>query len=164
MTRLLVLQVTFIVFCLMSCSSNKIVQQNPLTTYDISELDTLIDKGDRPIVIFMHAPWCTFCRNMEHTTLKNEPVKELLSSEFYFISFDGEDKRVLEYNDDTYEYRPHSHTSGTNELGKYLGAIEDQLVYPTLVIMSPTHEIIGRYGTFLSSNELLAVLRPITVQ
>jgi len=147
----------------MSCSSNKIVEHHSLTTYDISELDTLADKGDRPIVIFMHATWCTFCRNMEHTTFKNEPVKELLSSEFYFISFDGEDKRNLEYNDITYQYRPHSHTSGTNELGKHLGAIDGQLVYPTLVIMSPTQEIIGRYGTFLTSNELLAILRPITL-
>ena len=93
----------------------------------------------------------------------NEPVIDLLSTEFYFISFDGEDKRNLEYDNDIYEYRPHSHTSGTNELGKYLGAIDGQLIYPTLVIMSPAQEIIERYGTFLSSNELLAILKPLSL-
>jgi len=156
MTRISVL---ICLLSLMSCSSSRSIQNTALITYDISELDTLINKGDRPIIIFMHAPWCSYCRNMEHTTFTNEGVKERLSSEFYFVSFDGEDKRDLTYNDSIYTYVPHSHTSGTNELTKHLGTIDGQIVYPTLILMSPEREIIRRYGTFLTSKELLAILK-----
>ena len=100
---------------------------------------------------------------MEHTTFTNAQVKELLSTEYYFVSFNGEDSRQLSYNNETFSYQPHSSQSGTNDLARDLGEIEGQLVFPTLLVMSPSQEIVARYGSFLSSKELLGILKRITI-
>lgn len=147
-----------IIIILLSCSTTKSLETSSLTTYDISELDSLVEQADRPIVIFIHAEWCTYCRNMEHTTFRNEDIKKLLMSKYHFVSFDGEDKRSLKFDGNMFTYKPHGNTSGTNELTQLLAEVDGELSYPTLVIMTPSRKIVERYNTFLSSEHLLEIL------
>ena len=146
------------IYSWMSCGTNKALDQVALNHTPIAQLNTVVSDPDKPTVVFLHAPWCRYCRNMEHTTFKNAQVVEELNNHFNFISFDGESKEDVFYNGKIYKYIPHSIRSGTHELASYLGTDSDQLVYPTLVLMEPNGDIVKRYSTFLSSSNLLAIL------
>ncbi len=150
------------IYLLMSCGTNKILDQVTLNHMPIAQLNTVVSEPDKPTVVFLHAPWCTYCRNMEHTTFKNAQVVQKLNSNFNFIGFDGESKEDVFYNGKIYKYIPNSTRSGTHELASYLGTDSDQLLYPTLVLMEPDGDIVERYSTFLSSSDLLTILEIVS--
>jgi len=131
----------------------------PLTSYAFSERDSLMAVESRPTVIFLHAEWCKFCKNMEQTTLKNEHVIQLLNEEFYFVSFDGEQRESIAFNGHNFAFRPNGRSSGTHELAAALGNIDGTLTYPTLVILNPGNEIVFQFGSFLSARQMRSVLK-----
>ncbi|MGL4583078.1 MAG: thioredoxin family protein, partial [Flavobacterium sp.] len=62
-----------------------------------SELESAMAKAPRPVVVFLHTDWCSYCSLMERKTLKNDKVKDKLNSDFYYISFNAEHDEVIKY-------------------------------------------------------------------
>ena len=145
----------------LACSSTReqATASVPLNSYAFSERDSLMKLESRPTAIFLHAEWCKFCKNMEQTTLKNEQVIQLLNEEFYFVSFDGEQRQSIAFNGHNFAFRPNGRSSGTHELATALGTIDGTLTYPTLVILNRDNEIVFQFGSFLSARQLRSVLK-----
>ena len=130
-----------------------------LSSYQFAELESLMAATPRPVAIFLHATWCQFCRNMEHTTLRQEEVIQLLNEDFYFVSFDGEQKEDVAFRGHTFRYQPKGRHTGTHELAAALGTIDNTLTYPTLVLLDEQYNIIFQHNAFLNAGELTGVLR-----
>jgi len=143
-----------------ACSSSKTGSQkdNLLVTHSFDKLDELMEKEPRNIAIFIHTDWCKFCKNMQQTTLKNEKIVKLLTDEYYFISFDGEQKETITFGGKEFEYKPSGRHYGTHELAMSLGTIENELAYPIFVILNPEREITFQYASFLNSESMYEVL------
>ncbi len=148
----------FIIVGFYSCSSTKSDEVISLQTYDIHDLDRLTKLNDKPIAVFIHADWCSYCRNMEQTTFKNSQIRKRLNTDYYFISFDGESKKDIRFQNKTYRFNPHGASSGTNELATELASINDQVSYPTFVIINSDQETPIRYNTFLSASDMAEIL------
>ena len=144
-----------------SCSGSKEAVNSTLTLehHSFEELDSLMEKEERPVVVFLHAEWCKYCRNMEETTFKHPEVVKLLNEQFYFISFDGEQKEPVAFRGRQFNYVPNGRTTGTHELALALGGTNGELLYPTLLLLNPEMEIIFEYASFLSHTEVLEVLK-----
>ena len=150
---------TIIIYC--SCSSGRVKSDIVLNEHSIHDLDSLIMVNDQYTIVFLHAPWCTYCRNMEHTTFRNPQIVNVLNQGFNFISFDGESTEPISFNGTTYRYRPHGKLSGTHELALELGAKTERLIYPSLIVIRPDGFVLSRYQTFLSSSDLLPILESV---
>lgn len=128
---------------------------------DFERLDSLQKKDRRPVIVFLHAPWCNFCENMKQTTFKNEEVKKLLTEAFYFVSFDGESKDDVSFLGNTFKYKPNGANTGVHELAEQLGTKNGVVSYPTLVFLNEKYEILYQNDGFLSAKQVKRVLKKL---
>ena len=150
--------ITILTICSCASSSSTHAQMEKLEEYQFTEITDLLESEKRDIVVFLHAPWCHYCRNMEQTTFNDSEVIKLLNSSFYFISFNGEHQNDVLFKGQTYQYVPKGRTSGTHELASTLGKINGVLNYPTFLILSPELDITFKHNSFISNKEMLQIL------
>ncbi|GAB5551324.1 MAG: hypothetical protein Sapg2KO_09150 [Saprospiraceae bacterium] len=95
---------------------------------------------------------------MEQTTFKNKEVIDLLNNKFYFVSFNGEQKERVYFNQQIFDYEPTGRDTGTHDLAKALGTIDEILTYPGFVILNPKYEITFQHNAYLSAQDLRVIL------
>ena len=143
------------------CSAKKKLPENiqTLTSFELTKLDSLISHSSKKTVVFIHTDWCTYCKNMEVTSFRNDQVIEALNTQFNFVSFDAESTKDIVYKNKVFKYKPSGRHTGTHELAEMIGMNNDQLNYPTLVIIDQNYEILFRHSAFMSGKELKIVLQ-----
>lgn len=129
-----------------------------LRSYSFEEAEKLSKENPKPFVVFVHTPWCNYCKMMENSTFKNPEIIKLLNTDFYFISLDAESKEDIHFNNHTFSFKPNGQNTGIHELATELATIDSQVIYPTITILQPDFSIMFQKHSFLSSNQLLAVL------
>ncbi|WP_217604022.1 thioredoxin fold domain-containing protein [Chitinophaga sp. GbtcB8] len=127
------------------------------TTFE--KLDSAVQASPRKTFVFIHTSWCAYCNMMEHTTLQDKPVVQLLNSCFYSISLDAEQKQTILFKGKTYAFEPQGMSSGQNELAALLMKGEKAALYPSFVLLDEQYRIIYRYGGYVSSKQLLRLLQ-----
>ena len=95
---------------------------------------------------------------MEQTTFKNPGIIELLNQHYYFVSFDGEQEEDVIFRNRRYQYANSGPNSGIHQLAFELGNINGDLAYPALVMLNKELEITFQRHSFMSKEELKAVL------
>lgn len=129
-----------------------------LRSYSFEEAEKLSKENPKPFVVFVHTSWCNYCKMMENSTFKNPEIIKLLNTDFYFISLDAESKEDIHFNNHTFSFKPNGQNTGIHELATELATIDSQVIYPTITILQPDFSIMFQKHSFLSSNQLLAVL------
>lgn len=155
--KILNILLLYIVFPGLMIFPGKILSQS--ITRSFEETEKLQKEESRNVFVFIHTEWCEFCRTMENTTFRDEEVREILSEEFYFVDFDGEEKKDIIYGGYVFRYKPTGKGTGVHELAEVLGTVDGLLSFPALVILNPQNEIIFQYGGFLDAAGLRAVLK-----
>ncbi len=125
------------------------------------KLEAVQKTDPRPVVVFLHAPWCNFCENMKQTTFQNEEIKSLLTKDFHFVSFDGESKTDVTFLGQTFKYKPNGTNTGTHELAQQLGAKDGVVAYPTLVFLNAKYEILHQQDAFVNAKQLKRALKKL---
>ena len=149
-----------VIFLLQNCAStpkhNSVKSSLKLTAFE--DLDSLMQLDERKIAVFMHTDWCRYCKNMRSTTLSDNEIIQLLNNNYYFISFNAEQKENVVFNNTTFRYNPSGRSSGTHELALALGTIDGELAYPSFVILSPEKEIVFQHNAFISKDDMKNIL------
>ena len=145
------------VSCATSGPGNKSAVQT-LNSIQFEQVDSLLNHQVRPLAIFLHAPWCTFCRNMEQTTFKDERVIKRLNEHYYFITFDGEQTADVIFRGKQFKFIPSGRSQGTHELAIELGAKDGVMTYPTFLIIDEKGSISFKYHAFISREGMIAIL------
>lgn len=55
----------------------------------------LAGKGNKPIFLYFHAPWCTYCTKLKQTTFKDKKVLAYLENNFVSIQVDTDKNKAL---------------------------------------------------------------------
>jgi len=132
-----------------------------LTRFSFEEVEILNQKNPKPTLIFIHTSWCKYCKMMEKGTLENPKVIQLLNEKFYFISLDAESKKDIAFQNHTFKFKPTGTTTGIHELATELATINNEIVYPTVVILDPAYSILFQKHSILNTEELLIILQKI---
>jgi thioredoxin-related protein len=125
------------------------------------QIDSLQNIKKKKVVVFIHADWCQFCYVMKNTTFKNESIIRELNDNFYFIDFNGEEKRTIFFNKATFKFKATGTNSGIHELAIQLGTINKQLNYPSLCILNSENEIIFQDNNYIKPKEFLLILEKL---
>ncbi|MBO3699171.1 thioredoxin fold domain-containing protein [Roseivirga sp. E12] len=141
----------------MAFGLNTVQGQDYALTFE--KLETLQKEDPKPVIVFLHAPWCNFCENMKQTSFQDEAIKQLLTKDFHFVSFDGESKEDVTFLGNTFKYKPTGANTGTHELAEQLGGKDGVVSYPTIVFLNKQYEILYQNDGFLSAKQLKKVLR-----
>lgn len=129
--------------------------------HSFESADSLSRTDPKPYVIFVRTTWCKICEMMEHSTLKDPRVVEILNNDFYFIDFYADENRTVEFGKKSYYFEPTGNGTGTNELAYELASIDGKLIFPTLVFMDTSHKILLKKHSFTDSATLLELLKKI---
>ena len=125
-----------------------------LNTHTFEKAEKLSIENPKPFVIFIHTNWCKICKMMENTTFKNKEVIQNLNDNFYFISFNAEDKKEIKFNKNIFKFKPKGTNSGIHELAELLS----NQTYPTITILQPDYSILTQIESFANSKTLLQIL------
>lgn len=132
-----------------------------LKTHTFEEAEKLAIETPNPYVIFIHTDWCKFCKMMENTTFKNKEIIAALNRNFYFISFDAEDKKDVFFNKTVFKFKPKGNNSGVHELATALAEKDRNTTYPAIVILNPDYSIAAQLQSYMNAKDLLQVLNKI---
>ena len=132
-----------------------------LNLVPFEQIDSLQKIEKRPVIVFIHAHWCNYCKVMQNKTFKNTTLINLINTNFYFVSFDAEEKRKINFNHSEFNFKPNGSNSGINELAIALGTINNQINYPVLCILNDKNEIILQHTGFLNAKDLIFILRKL---
>lgn len=130
-----------------------------IKNHQFEELESLQKSKPRNVIIFIKTDWCNYCKAMESTSFKNQKVTETINQNFYFINFNAEEKRDVNFAEKTFRYKPTGINTGIHGLAETL--TEGKTTYPSLIILNPQNEIIFQYNGYLESSELLNILDKI---
>jgi len=125
-----------------------------LNTHTFEHAEKLSIENPKPFVIFIHTNWCKICKMMENTTFKNKEIVQYLNQNFYFISFNAEDKKDIKFNKNKFKFKPKGTNSGIHELAELLS----NQTYPTVTILNPDYSILTQIESFTSAKTLLQIL------
>lgn len=130
-----------------------------IKNHQFEELENLQKSQNRNVIIFIKTNWCNYCKAMENTTFRNRKIAESINQNFYFINFNAEEKRDINFAGKTFHYKPTGTNTGIHELAETL--TEGKTTYPSLIILNPQNEIIFQYNGYLKFSELLDVFSKI---
>lgn len=132
--------------------ANQIVAQINTNTFE--QAKKLSVENPKPFVIFIHTNWCKICKMMENTTFKNKEIINQLNQNFYFISFNAEDKKEIQFHQNTFKFKPKGTNSGIHELAELLS----NQTYPTITILHPDYSIVTQIESLVNAKALLQIL------
>ncbi len=132
-----------------------------LNTHTFEEAEKLSKISPKPFVIFLHTDWCNYCKMMENTTFKDQKIREELNKNFYFISFNAEDRKAINFNNHAFKFIPKGNNSGVHELAISLGEKDGNLVYPTIAILDSDYSILAQIQSFTNSKIVLEILQKL---
>ena len=147
----------FILLCLLM----QPLKGQELNEHRFENLPGLQAREARPVLIYLSAEWCTYCRQIEQTSYTNNQIVKKLNRDFYFINFDIEEREDIRLGSRTYSFKATGLDTGVHELAQWLGKIDGVLSTPTFIIMSPTYELLYRYGGFLDTTDIKTLLESV---
>lgn len=132
-----------------------------LKMHSFEQAEKLSKTAPKSFVIFIHTDWCKFCKMMENTTFKDMALIDKLNQDFYFISFNAEEKNDIIFNENTFRFKPKGNHSGIHELAAILADKNGSIAYPTLTILNPDYSIAVQLQSYINSSKLLQILGKI---
>lgn len=127
-------------------------------TYRFEQVDSLLKKEARPVMVFIHTDWCRFCQTMKATTFKNDAIIRELNTKFYVVYLNAEERRSIRFNGNIFKYKPTGVNTGINELAEQLANSDGKISYPTLCFLNRKLEIVFQYTQFAGPKELARML------
>lgn len=118
----------------------------------IQDIDSLIQVEPKPMLILLSTDWCQYCQMQKMQIRKNEAFLKNKHN-FYYSEFDAETKQEIIFNGIAFNYKPTGIHIGTHTLAEYLNG-DQQLVYPTWVILDPHYNILFRHQGVLLPKEI----------
>lgn len=133
-----------------------------LKSHVIETIPQLQKENPKPVVVFLYADWCRYCKAMENTTLKKKGVVNQLNNNYYFVRFDGEQQEDVTLGGRTYTFKPSGNETGIHELAQALATVDGQVNYPTVVIVNEQFEILYQYAGYMRADEMEKLLKLVT--
>jgi uncharacterized protein YyaL (SSP411 family) len=124
-------------------------------------MDSLQRLQPKPVLVFMYADWCVYCKQMRYTTFRNKKLIDLLNKQFYVISFNGEQQTDVYFRGKKFVFIPTGKGTGYHEILFALGMPHQEIGYPSTSFLRPDLSVIDNASGYFSANELLAAIRKI---
>lgn len=133
-----------------------------LKTYSFEEVTQLQKEEKRPTIVFLHTPWCKYCKAMKKNTFTNKNIIRILNKKFYFVSFNAETKKSVTFNNHTFHFKPTGKNTGSHELATTL--TNNNLTFPAIVFLSSKNQVLYKEHTFLPADKLHTILHQLTLK
>ncbi len=126
--------------------------------YTFEEVSQLQFQEGKPVLVYLYTDWCKFCFAMKKNIFSDKEVISTINDSFYFIMFNGEQKKDIQFNNRLFQFKPSGVNTGIHELAEAIATINGKVSYPSLIILNTKNEIQFQVDSFLNKNQLLGLL------
>ncbi|WP_262508177.1 thioredoxin family protein [Solitalea longa] len=128
-------------------------QKNEIRWLNMQEVEALMKKKPKKILIDVYTDWCGWCKTMDKKTYLNEGVIEIINRDYYAVKFNAETRDTITFNNKVYAYNPNYRC---NELAAAL--LNGQMSYPNTVFMDEKLQVLTAVAGFVNSDEFIPIL------
>ena len=120
---------------------------NSIKWVEINELDKLMAKEAKKIIIFFYRPGCPYCDEMKKTTLVDQDIIKLINDNFYAVMFDGRSKESALLNGVTYKNQEQdTNIQNNHDLHKTLvDPYNGGIYWPSTVFLNENYQKLRSY-------------------
>lgn len=121
----------------------------------LGEVESLVKKEPRKILVDVYTPWCGPCKMMDRNTFSNPEIISQMGDNFYPIKFNAEGPDPITYLGKEYtnpKFDP-NRTRGRNAKHQ-LANLFPVRGYPSLVVMNEQFKIIGTIVGYRTPEQL----------
>jgi thioredoxin-related protein len=121
---------SIILLCFLFLNAGYTQEKINWVTWD--QVQTMMKKQKRKVVVDLYTDWCGWCKRMDATTFVDPEVVKYINKNYYAIKFNAEQKQDVNFKSRVYKFMP-SGNRGVHQLA--LMITNSQLSYPTFVFM-----------------------------
>jgi len=140
-----------LIISLLLFTANTTTWAQTINWTSFEQLNDSLRTQSKPLLIFIEADWCKFCKMQDNTTFKDPDLVQIINENFYSLRLNGESKNDISFLNRKYQYHT---TNGYNELAEMLGKQDGELTFPTTVLIKPGMQGIQRLTGFQDSQYL----------
>jgi thioredoxin-related protein len=115
-------------------------------------------KNPKPIFVDVYTDWCSWCKKMDKETFKDKTVIKYMNEHFHCVKFDAEQKEMIKYKGNKYEYTIYG-KGGYNALA--LALLNNQPQFPYFVILNTQEQIVRRLPGYQQKSGLMSTLKSL---
>ncbi len=120
----------------------------------LEEVDILMQKAPRKIIVDVYTDWCGWCKKMDKTTFDHPTIVKYVNQNFYAVKLDAETKKTINFNNNTYP-----------SIGRYnkfaVQLLQGKMSFPTTAYLHENKQIITIVQSYLDAQEFDVVLHYI---
>ena len=116
------------------------------------KLPKLIQQESKPVMVFIHTDWCKYCLMQDKITFQDSLIVSELNQNYYCVRLNAEADQQIYFLNIMYTKKGNIHS-----LSWVLGAQNNELTFPTTVLLSPQYQITNRWVGYLSKEQLTVV-------
>ena len=120
----------------------------------IEEVEALMAKQPRKVLVDVYTDWCGWCKKLDETTYTDPTVIRYINTHFYAVRLDAEGKKALNFKGK--EYQPQYNNQAAHELAVVL--LDGQMGYPTTVFLDEKLQLIQPIPGYLDAPKMDKVL------
>jgi thioredoxin-related protein len=137
-------------------AQEKNVETKEIKWYTIEEAIQLNEKSPKKIFIDVYTDWCGWCKVMDKNTFSQPRIAELLTTYYYPVKFNAEQKDSIVFKGKTYKFVG-SGMRGYHELAASI--LSGQMSYPTVVYMDEQMNVIQPIAGYQEPKQIEPILK-----
>lgn len=147
--------VTAILFSCGNASTAEPDNYSEIPWVSMSEVEGLVKKNPKKILVDVYTPWCGPCKMMDRNTFTNEDIINQVGKNFYAVKFNAEGPEKLnfmgkEYGNPNYDPARAKTRNGRHQLSSFF-AVNG---YPCLVILDENMRIVDKILGYKTPTQL----------
>ncbi len=137
--------------------------QEEINWVDMNEVEALMEKEPRKVLVDVYTSWCGPCKMMNNTTFSDPQVVKYINEHYYAIKFNAEGPDPItfkgqEYRNDNYDPSRARGRNSTHDLTKAIAPVNGRIAYPTIVYLNEEFQILSPVQGFQKPEQIMPIL------
>jgi thioredoxin-related protein len=126
------------------------------------QLEDSLRVNPKPVFLYFHTDWCTYCRKMEAEVFRKPNVVEQLSSHFYAVKFDAEYPGDVDFEGQVFSNRQlKTSRNPMHDLALLFNGQNNPFAPPLMVFLDADFVLKKRVNQYMDSKALAGMLESL---
>jgi thioredoxin-related protein len=127
---------------------------------DFDQLDEALATQNRPVLLVFYTDWCRYCKKLDREVFTDTSLIALVNKSYHAVRFNAETRDTVNFDGQLfYNRQALRQRNGIHQLAELLATRSERFNPPVLLMLDRNFRVTQRYFRYLSSSELMAILR-----